>query len=72
MTDRHSVVTGVRMTGQDRAIALRLGNGNMSDGVRLALRFTAKESLIATPLSAILRSAAYRAQVLEYQLKNHD
>ena len=65
MTDRHSVVTGVRMTGQDRAIALRLGNGNISQGVRYALRLAERERATVAPLSVILRSAARMAEAME-------
>ena len=65
MTDRHSVVTGVRMTGQDRAITLRLGNGNISQGVRYALRLAERERATVAPLSVILRSAARMAEAME-------
>jgi hypothetical protein len=38
-----SLVSGVRLTWQERAIAIKLGNGNISQGVRYALRLAADE-----------------------------
>jgi hypothetical protein len=58
-------VSGVRLTGRERAIALQLGNGNISQGVRFALRLAAKDRSTAAPLSAILRSAARMAEFME-------
>ena len=65
MTDPNSCVAGVRLTGRDRATALRLGNGNISQGVRFALRLAAGERATTSPLSTILRSAARMAEAME-------
>jgi hypothetical protein len=60
-------VSGVRLTGQERLIAIRLGQGNISQGVRYALRFAAKEEAASAKLSTILRSAVRIAEALEQQ-----
>jgi hypothetical protein len=65
MTDPNSCVSGVRFTGRDRATALRLGNGNISQGVRYALRLAERERATVAPLSVILRSAARMAEAME-------
>ena len=66
MTDRNSMVSGVRLTGQDRRIAQQLGNGNLSQGVRFALRLAADQNAQPAKLSTILRSAAVMAAALEH------
>lgn len=65
MTDRKALVSGVRLTGSDRRIAEELGNGNISQGVRYALRLAAKQQAQTAKLSTILRSAAVMAAALE-------
>lgn len=65
MTDRSANVSGVRLTAKDRLIAIKLGNGNISQGVRYALRFAAEERAQPARLSTILRSAAVMAAALE-------
>lgn len=64
-------VSGVRLTGRERAIALRLGNGNLSQGVRYALRLAVQERSTSAPLSAILRSAARMAEAMERHETSH-
>lgn len=68
MTDRSVSTCGVRLTPQDRRIALELGNGNLSQGVRFALRLAANEKAKTAKLSTILRSAAVMAAALEDSL----
>ena len=65
MTDRKSQVSGVRLTGQERLIALELGNGNLSHGVRYALRLAGKQQAKPAKLSTILKSAAVMAEAIE-------
>ena len=65
MTDRNCTVSGVRLTGEDRRIAQQLGNGNISQGVRYALRLAADQRAKPARLSTILRSAAVMAAALE-------
>lgn len=65
MTDRNCTVSGVRLTAQDRRIAQQLGNGNISQGVRYALRLAADQRAKPARLSTILRSAAVMAAALE-------
>lgn len=69
MAEFSSCVAGVRLTARDRATALRLGNGNISQGVRYALRFAADERASVAPLSEILRSAVRMAESLELKRK---
>ena len=52
---------------QDRLITLELGNGNLSQGIRFALRYTAKEQAKPAKLSTILKSAAVMAARMEQQ-----
>ena len=66
MTDRNCTVSGVRLTAQDRRIAQQLGNGNISQGVRFALRLAADQRAKPARLSTILRSAAVMAAALEH------
>ena len=66
MTDRNCTVSGVRLTAQDRRIAQQLGNGNISQGVRFALRLAANQRAQTAKLSTILRSAAVMAAALEH------
>ena len=65
MTDRSVSTAGARLSPQDRLIALELGNGNLSQGIRFALRFAAKQQAKTAKLSTILRSAAVMAARLE-------
>ena len=65
MTDFSAPVSGVRLEAQDRLIAIQLGNGNISQGVRLALRFAAQQQPKVAKLSTILRSAAVMAESFE-------
>lgn len=65
MTDRSVSTAGARLSAQDRLIALELGNGNLSQGIRFALRFAAKQQAKTAKLSTILRSAAVMAARLE-------
>jgi hypothetical protein len=58
-------VSGVRLDAVGRRIAMELGNGNISQGVRYALRFAAQQDAKPAKLSAILRSAARMAEALE-------
>lgn len=58
-------VSGVRLTARERLIASRLGQGNISQGVRFALRLAAQERATSAPLSSVLRSAARMAEALE-------
>ena len=68
MTDDRSISTaGARLGPQDRLIALELGNGNLSQGIRYALRFAAGQQAQTARLSTILRSAAVMAARLEEQ-----
>jgi hypothetical protein len=62
---RTDSVSGVRLTSTERLIALRLGQGNISQGVRFALRLAAQERATSAPLSSVLRSAARMAEALE-------
>jgi hypothetical protein len=63
--ESRALVSGVRLTGRERAIALQLGNGNLSQGVRYALRHAAQERTTTASLSTILRSAARMAEAME-------
>jgi len=65
MTDRKTAISGVRLTGQERLLALELGNGNISQGVRFALRIAASQGAKPAKLSTILRSAAVMATAME-------
>lgn len=65
MTDRSVSTAGARLSPQDRLIALKLGNGNLSQGIRFALRFAARQQAKTAKLSTILRSAAVMAARLE-------
>jgi hypothetical protein len=65
MSDRKSQVSGVRLTGQERLIAIELGGGNISQGVRYALRLASKQGAKPAKLSTILRSAAVMAAAIE-------
>ena len=67
MTDRSVSTAGARLAPQDRLIALELGNGNLSQGIRFALRFAAKRQAKTAKLSTILRSAAVMAARMEEQ-----
>ena len=67
MTDRSITTAGARLGPQDRLIALQLGNGNLSQGIRFALRLAAKQQAKTAKLSTILRSAAAMADRLEQQ-----
>lgn len=69
MTDFSFCVHSVRLSARDRATALRLGNGNISQGVRYALWLAADERATVAPLSEILRSAARMAESLELRSK---
>ena len=65
MSDRSITTAGARLGPQDRLIALELGNGNLSQGIRYALRFAAGQQARAAKLSTILRSAAVMAARME-------
>jgi len=65
MSDRKALVSGVRLIGSDRRIAQQLGNGNISQGVRFALRLAADQNAKPAKLSTILRSAAVMAAAIE-------
>ena len=65
MPDRSVSTAGARLTAQDRLIALELGNGNLSQGIRFALRLAAKQQAKAAKLSTILKSAAVMAAHME-------
>ena len=67
MTDtfRSISTAGARLGPQDRLIALELGNGNLSQGIRYALRFAAGQRAQTSKLSTILRSAAVMAARME-------
>ena len=67
MSDRSISTCGARLMPQDRLIALELGNGNLSQGIRFALRYTAKEQAKPAKLSTILKSAAVMAARMEAQ-----
>jgi hypothetical protein len=67
MTDKSMVTAGARLDPQDRLIALELGNGNLSQGIRFALRLAANQQAKTARLSTILRSAAAMAARLEQQ-----
>ena len=67
MTDRSVSTAGARLAPQDRLIALELGNGNLSQGIRFALRLAAKQQAKAAKLSTILKSAAVMAARMEQQ-----
>jgi hypothetical protein len=69
MAEFSSCVAGVRLSARDRAIAIKLGNGNISQGVRYALRLAADERATVAPLSEILRSAVRMAESLESKKK---
>lgn len=65
MTDRSVSTAGARLDARDRQIALELGNGNLSQGIRFALRYAAKQQARTAKLSTILKSAAVMAARLE-------
>jgi hypothetical protein len=65
VTDRSVSTAGARLDARDRQIALELGNGNMSQGIRFALRYAAKQQARTAKLSTILKSAAVMAARLE-------
>lgn len=65
MTDRSISTAGARLDFRDRQIALELGNGNLSQGIRFALRYAAKQQAKTAKLSTLLRSAAVMAARLE-------
>jgi hypothetical protein len=65
VTDRSVSTAGARLDARDRQIALELGNGNLSQGVRFALRYAAKQQARTAKLSTILKSAAVMAARLE-------
>ena len=65
MTDRSISTAGARLDFRDRQIALELGNGNLSQGIRFALRYAAKQQAKTAKLSTILKSAAVMAARLE-------
>ena len=67
MTDRSITTAGARLGPQDRLIDLELGNGNLSQGIRFALRFAAGQQAQTAKLSTILRSAAVMAARMEQQ-----
>jgi hypothetical protein len=67
MTDRSVSTCGARLGPHDRLIALELGNGNLSQGIRFALRLAAKEKAKPAKLSTILKSAAVMAAHMEQQ-----
>lgn len=67
MADKSMVTAGARLDPQDRLIALELGNGNLSQGIRFALRLAANQQAKTARLSTILRSAAAMAARLEQQ-----
>lgn len=67
MTDRSIATAGARLGPQDRLIALELGNGNLSQGIRFALRLAAKQQAKAAKLSTILKSAAVMAARMEQE-----
>ncbi len=67
MTDRSITTAGARLGPQDRLIALRLGQGNLSQGIRFALRLAAKQEAKTAKLSTLLRSAAVMAARMEQQ-----
>jgi hypothetical protein len=65
VTDRSVSTAGARLDFRDRQIALELGNGNLSQGIRFALRYAAKRQAKTAKLSTILKSAAVMAARLE-------
>jgi hypothetical protein len=48
----------IRVTDEELEMARKLGNGNMSHGYRLAIRYMAERSISGIPLSTMLRAAA--------------
>lgn len=55
----------IRVTDEELEMARKLGNGNMSHGYRLAIRYMAERSISGIPLSTMLRAAAEMAAELE-------
>ena len=68
MTNRSISTAGARLDPQDRLIALELGNGNLSQGIRFALRLAAKQQAKTAKLSTLLKSAAVMAARIEQQM----
>lgn len=60
---------GVRCTPEEAAAARALGNGNISQGFRTALRYTSGRNIKPMSLYLMLRAAAEMARTLEL---NHD
>lgn len=56
---------GVRCTREEMEAARRLGNGNISAGVRFAIRLASKRELKPLSLYLTLRAAAEMARDLE-------
>ena len=50
-------------------MARKIGNGNASQGYRVAVRWAAKRSISGIPLSTMLRAAAQMAADLEGSAK---
>ena len=61
---RHRTLN-IRVTDEEIAMARKLGNGNASQGYRLAVRYAEKRSMQPIPLSTLLRAAAEMAADLE-------
>lgn len=55
----------IRMTREEIEAARKLGDGNISQGFREAIRYACWKDLKPVKLSTMLRSAAFIAQELE-------
>jgi len=75
-SDRHPRGKGrnfsvnLRLSREEVEEARRLGAGNVSMGVRWALRFATNRKMRPIPLSTMLRSAAVLAAELEERAKS--
>jgi len=56
---------GFRCTEEEARIAKYLGNGNVSEGVRRALRYAYGKKATPVPLSIMLRAASEMARDME-------
>ena len=59
---------GVRLTKQELALCRKLGQGNISNGIRFALRYCSDKPIKPVPLSMQLRSMAELVRQFEEDL----
>lgn len=63
--DAKRIWVGFKCSPEEKRIARYLGNGNVSHGIRNALRFAYSRKATPVPLSIMLRAAAEMARDLE-------